>query len=141
MPGPRGGIAISGVTRVRKVTLSHTQFQTAGLTNNITLLTLAPNEMVKSVTMRHSAAFVGGVISAYSLSVGIAGNLTKYMAVKDVFTAATDTLFYGALAAANAVESFGNAVALKISAISVGANLNASTAGSVDVWIETIQLP
>lgn len=141
MPGIRGGMAIGGLTKVRKITITHTQLQTAGLTNNITLLTLAPREMVKSITLRHSTAFAGPSIASYTLSVGIAGTLTKYLAAKDVFTAVTDTLFYGALAAANSVESYANPVALKIAAVAVGANLSVSTAGVVEVWVETIQLP
>lgn len=141
---PRGGgawlVGSPGISKIRKVTVTHTQLQTAGLTNNITFLTLAPNEMIKSITIKHSVAFVGGLIASYTLSMGVAGNLTKYLAAKDVFTAVTDTLLYGALMAANAVESYGSAVDLKIAAVSVGANLDATTGGSVDIWVETIQL-
>ena len=95
---PRGGgIWVNGSSRVQKVTLAHTALQTAGLTNNITLLTLAPNELIKSITMKHSTAFAGGLIASYTLSIGIAGNLTKYLTAKDVFTAVGDTVNYGAI--------------------------------------------
>lgn len=136
-----GGVWTSGETRVKKFTVTHTQLQTAGLTNDITYHTLAPKEMLKSLTMKHSVAFAGPAIASYTLSLGIVGNLVKHLAAKDVLTAVGDTVQYGAILAAASVESHANATALRVAAIAVGANLSVSTAGSVDIWVETVLLP
>lgn len=146
---PRGiGVAVStlapaaiGMRRVRKVTVTHTQLQAADVTSTITLLSLAAKEAITAVTLRHSTAFGGGLLASYTLSVGIAGNLVKYLAAKDVFTAVVDTLSYVGVIASPLIESFANATTIQLTAIGVGANLSASLTGAVDVWVETIQLP
>lgn len=123
----------------KKVTKTYTDLATGGVTNNITVYTLAAKEYVHDVKIVPTTAFSGGLIATYSLSVGIAGSLLKYAAAVDVFTGNTTTnLVHTPLAG---LESTGGATALKLSAISTVANLSAATAGSVDVYILTSILP
>lgn len=112
--------------------ISHTAFQTGATTNNITLFTLLAGGIIHAVKIKHSTAFAGGVISAYTLSVGIAGTLAKYATAFDVFQVVSATAYQ--LSNSFGGESHTATTAIKIAATSTGANLSASTAGVVDVW-------
>lgn len=122
-----------------KYTVAHTALQTAGLTNNITLLTLGIKEVIQAIVVKHSIAFAGTSITAYEVGVGIATDLSKYAGPYDVFQAVAD----GTKLSSNTMdlESFTGTTAIKISATSVGGNLSASTAGSVDIWVLKSTLP
>ncbi len=116
-----------------KVTVGYAALAAAALTNDIEVLNLAAAGVIHAVKIKHSASFVGGSISAYTLSVGIVGNLTKYAAAFDVFQAPGNTVQQ--LTGTLGTENHGAAVSIRLAATSVGANLNAATAGSVDVWL------
>lgn len=114
------------------VALSHVAFQTAGTTQSITLFTLPAAGTIHAVKIKHSTAFVGGAITAYTLSVGIAGTLAKYATAFDVFQAVSNTAFQ--TTGVTGAENNSAGTAILITATSTTANLNASTAGIVDVW-------
>jgi hypothetical protein len=118
----------------RKYTVTYADLATAATTNNITVATLPAGGVVEAVKIKHSAAFTGGAISAYTVSVGITGTLNKYAAAYDVFQAPSATAMQ--LSTTQGTESHTATTALKIAATSTGANLSAATAGSVDVWIK-----
>ena len=123
------------VPRWKKFTVTHTDLQTAGLTNDIELFTLPGGGIIERIMMKHSEAFAGAGISDYDISVGIAGNLTKYAAAFDVDQAIGDTVF--ALVANAGCETFNSGGAsIRVSAVSVGANLDQTTAGSLDIWVK-----
>lgn len=125
-----------------KYTVLYSDLTTAGTTNNITLLTLPLKTMIHHVAIKHSVAFTGGIISAYTLSVGITGTLAKYLAAFDVFQAVAATTFSASAATIKAdLESFGGGIAIKVAAVSTTANLDAATAGSADIWVQTSLLP
>ncbi len=125
-----------------KYTVTHTAMQAAALTNNITLLTLPAKTMIHRVVIKQSTAFAGTLISAYTLSVGIAGTLAKYIAAYDVFAAVAATTFGASAATIQALlENFSTTAAIKVEATAVGANLDQSTAGSADIWVQTSLLP
>jgi hypothetical protein len=125
-----------------KYTVSYSQFSTAGTSNNFTLFTLPAKTLIHKVIIKPTTAFSGGAISAYTLSVGIAGTLAKYIAAFDVFQAVAATTF-GASATDIAVtlESFSAGVAIKVAAVSTSANLSAATAGAADIYVLTSLLP
>lgn len=116
-----------------KYTVAYSQFSTAALVNSITLLTLPAGGVIHGVKIKHSVAFGGGAISAYTLSVGIVGELEKYASAWDVFQAAVSTYFQ--MSNVLGSEDHANTAAIKITATAVGANLSAATGGSVDVWV------
>ena len=176
----------------RKVTKTFADLAQASLTFDIELFLLPPGGFIHAMMLKHSAAFVGGAISAYTLSVGIGANLTKFMAAQSVFSAPsainfhtvwgpffnfymppvfvnTDNAIGGltigasytqsqiqalqtacevladdcrALRAALAlysggqigIESSSSNTSIRLAASSTGANTNAATAGSVDVY-------
>lgn len=112
--------------------IAHTAFQTAATTLSITLFTLAAAGLIHAVKIKHSTAFGGGAITAYTLSVGIAGTLAKYASAFDVFQAVSNTAFQTSSVLGS--ENNGAGTAILITATSTTANLNASTTGVVDVW-------
>lgn len=126
--------AIGAVPQWVKVgnAISHTAFQTAATTLSITLFTLAAAGLIHAIKIKHSTAFGGGAITAYTLSVGIAGTLAKYATAFDVFQAPSNTAFQTSSILGS--ENNGAGTAILITAISTTANLNASTTGVVDVW-------
>lgn len=125
---------------VRKYTVTHTSLQAAALTNDIELFSLAAREYVESICIKHSTAFSGGSISAYTISVGLTGNLDYYQSAFDVFQATGNTVFAKTLHGLDP-QNFGSATSIRIAATSVGANLSASTAGSVTVYVKVGKLP
>jgi hypothetical protein len=114
------------------VAISDTAFATAGTTNSIALFTLAAGVIIHAIKIKHSASFAGGSISAYTLSVGVSGWLTKYAGAFDVFQAPGGTAFQ--MTQDFDEENNSGTTSVVITATSTGANLNAATAGSVDVW-------
>lgn len=122
------------VPRWEKFTVSHADFQTAGLTNDIQILLLPGAGVIERVVMKHSEAFAGTGITAYTISCGIVGNLTKYAGAFNVFQAIGDTVFQ--LASNPGAETFNAAgVSIRVEATSTDANLDQSTAGSLDIWV------
>jgi hypothetical protein len=104
----------------------------AALTNDIEVLSLGAAGVIHAVKIKHSAAFTGGAIATYTLSVGIVGNLVKYAPAFNVFQAPGNTVFQ--VSSVVGSENHGAATSIRLAAVSTGANLNAATSGAVDVW-------
>ncbi len=123
-----------------KYTLTHTDFQTAALTNSIELFSLAAKTLIHKVIIKHTTAFAS--TTTYSLSVGITGTLAKYIAAFDVKQAVSSSTFGASLATVNAtLEDFSSATSIKITAVSTIDNLSTSTAGVADIYVQTSLLP
>lgn len=122
-----------------KYTFTHTAFQTAATTNTITLFSLPAKNMIHQVIIKHSTAFAGTSITAYTINVGDAGNSTRFAQPFNVLQVVGDTA--RSITQVDDIESFVGDTPIQITATSTGANLNASTAGSVDVWVLASILP
>ena len=120
-----------------KYTVPYTSLSTAATTNSITLFSLPAAGIIHGVKIKHSTAFSGGSISAYTVSVGISGTLAKYATAYNVFQAVANDTFQ--LSNTLGSENHASATNILITATSTGANLNAATAGSVDIWVLTSQ--
>ena len=119
-------------------TVPYGSFTAAGLTESITLFTLAAGQMIHNVVISHTASFTGGSISAYTVSVGIIGTLAKYANAFNVFQAPATTL--GQVSSNPGMEDTANPVSIKITATSVGGNLNTAAAGSVTIKVLVSQV-
>jgi len=75
----------------RKITKTFSNLAQATTSFDIELFQLPAGGVIHALKLKHSAAFTGGPISAYTLSIGISTNLTKYMAAKSVFGAPSGT--------------------------------------------------
>lgn len=124
---------------ITKYTVSHTTLQTAALTNNVTLFTLPAKGMIESVVLKHTTAFSGTGITGYQVSLGIGGSANKYTSNFNVFQAVSDTTFL--LSQSANIENFGSSTSIQLFATSVGANLNQSSAGALDIYIKQVVLP
>jgi hypothetical protein len=122
-----------------KYTIAYGALSAAALTNSITLFSLGAKQVIHGVMIKHSAAFTGGSISAYSVEVGVTGDLLRYASPFDVFQSVGSSTFQAS--ADLSPEDFIGATSIKVTATSVGANLSAATAGSVDVWVLVSTLP
>lgn len=105
----------------------------ASLTNDIELFSLPGGGVIHDLIMTHTVPFSGGGISAYSVSVGIASDLKKYALPYDVFQAAGSGI--GDSSNALGFEDKTNPTSIRLAATSVGANLNAATAGQLTIFV------
>ena len=125
----------SNTLNIIKITKTYSDFSAAALTNDIEIYSLAAGERIMAVTIEPTIAFTGGTIVAYTISVGIANNLTKFATAFSVFGAGTisDNNNFS-------IESSSASTSIRAAAVSVGANLDAATQGSVNIYIETVQI-
>jgi hypothetical protein len=142
--GAIGGKAVSvgtagTLSSWQKVTVGFASLTNAGLTQTINLVTTGTRVKSCGVSVKHTAAFTGGTVSAMTVSVGdAAGSATTYTATFNIFQAPGNTVFQdtteltSATYAASTIQAFFTAV---------GGNLNTLAAGSVDFDICTVTLP
>lgn len=121
--------------------VNYSEFTAAATTEDVELYELDTAVVVEAVVIVPVTAFGGGAISAYTLSVGIAGNLTKYAAAFNVFQAPGATVFQ--LSTTQGLENIGTQVSLRVAATSTTANLSAGTTGAADIYLKLsrLQLP
>jgi hypothetical protein len=132
--------AAGGGSSWTKYTIAHTALQAAALTNNAAVLTLPIKGIVEGILIKTTTAFAGSGITSYNLTVGITGNESKYLPTYDADAAVTGSN-YDISSVAIGGEDLGATEAIKVFATSVGANLDQSSAGSVDIYIKTATLP
>jgi hypothetical protein len=122
------------VPRWRKYTVTYEDIAVAAGSTNVELFTLPGGGVIHAVKLKHSEAFAGGTISALTVSVGVAAELDRYATAFDVFQAIGDTVF--AVSDTVGGESFDAAgTSIRLGAAATGDDLDAATAGSVDVWV------
>lgn len=127
----------SNVPQWTKYTVTYAQLAAVAFTNNVTLFSLPAKSIVTNVIVKHSTPFTGGLITAYTISVGIGTNPVKFAAAFNVFQAASDTAKLVTLATSPDVESFVSATNIIATAVSLTDTLNNAVAGSVDIWVQT----
>jgi len=119
-----------------KITKDYTDFAVAALTNDIEIYTLPAQGVIHAVQVYAPTKFAGGLIATYTISVGIVGNLVKYQAAANVFTAAG----VPAITTTTGVESMTSPTSIRASSISTVGNLNAATDGEVEIYLLVSQL-
>lgn len=116
------------------IAISHTQFQTAGLTNSITVYTLPAGGVIHGVKLKHSVTFDGPAITEYWLSLGFAGETQALLIEYDVESTpvAADNF---ALSQVFDSRNHSAPVNVIMSARSVGNLLNTSQQGTAQLWL------
>lgn len=117
-----------------EITIQHTEFQSAALTKSNTLFALPAGAIVMFIRLKPSVIFTGGAITSYFLMVGIVGTLQDLMTEYDARNIVVGNQEYAEAFAAQSFD-FINTTNLKVSARSVGANLDASVSGTALVEI------
>jgi hypothetical protein len=123
------------VPRWQKFTVTFAQLAAAATSNSATLFTLPPGGIVHGAKIKHSEEFSGGAISAYTLSVGITGNLTKYTDAFDVFQAPGDAVLAIGDKDMKAETHEGGGTAVLVAAVSTSADLDQADQGAANVWV------
>ena len=118
-----------------KYTVAYTSFSAGSTTNNVTLFSLPAGGVIHGVKLKHSTAFAGGAISAYTVSVGLSSFPAKYAPAFDVFQATGSTIYE--ITSELGGEDQVSTTPITATATSTGTNLNAATQGSVDIWVLT----
>ena len=111
----------------------------AALTNDIELVKLPAGSIVHAAKLKHGEAFTGGLLSAYTLSLGVVGDLDRYSggAACNVFDA-PDPVNYDIRLPDGGLprgESHEAEWSLRVAATATGSNLNAATAGYAEIWL------
>lgn len=115
------------------------QLAAAAFSNNIELLSLPPRGVIHAVNIAHTQPFTGGLIATYTMSVGIASNLTKYADVFNVLQAVSGSAFLHSVV--GGVESTTNATSIRVAGVSTVGLLNAATQGTAIIRVLTSRLP
>ena len=118
--------------RFVKITKTYTDFATAGLTNDVEILSSPAKGVIFTAFAIPSVAFSGGTIISYTISLGVSGNHTKFTAANDVFTGFTPVL---TSSADTTVESMSGTTSIRAYATAIGANLDQASAGSIDFYV------
>lgn len=128
-------------TYVIKKVISYTDLAIAATTNNIEIYATGSKCRIVDVFLKHSAAFTGGSISSYTISVGDTGGSTpydEYMTAQDVFVAPGDTDYH--INVVNQVQNWsGITQSIGITA-TASHNLNTATAGSVEIQLTLMDI-
>jgi hypothetical protein len=114
---------------------THTNFQAAALTNGITAFSLPAKTIINAIVIKHSVAFAGTSITSYKISVGITGSPDLFIDNFDVLTTVADQTFE--IADLKYVGSFSSATNIILTATAVGANLDQSTIGTMEIHVDT----
>ena len=121
-----------------KVTKIFSDFSDASTQKSISLFSLPIKGVYHSTLIKHSAQFLGGTATGYSVGIGVAGELEKFADRFDVFQSVGNELFgqyiYGAL------KNYGLTTDILITAFSEGDTLDNIVQGSVEIqyWISSL---
>lgn len=119
--------------------VSVSSFQVASGVTDVELFSLPAKAIIEWVYLKHSVAFSGGTMTGCKLSLGVAGQLERYLPPFDIFQAPSDTAFAGA--AVQDLQNFGAVTSIRLAIVSEGALLSSLSTGKVDVWVKFAQLP
>lgn len=121
------------------IDFDYTEFAAfAALVGDIEKYSLPEDCTIEGVALHTSVAFAAPGLTALTLSVGIAGNLAKYLSPYDAFAAPSNTR----IGTGNQlfVENLGAATSVRLSAAATGANLSTLTAGAGCLWLKVAKL-
>ena len=128
-------LAALAVPRWRKYTVGFADLALDEATKDVELFPLPAGGVVHAVKLKHSEKFEGGAISAYTVSVGIEGDLARYADPFDVFQAVDNTAFALEDAELAGETHASGGTMVRAAAEATGADLDAATQGSLDVWV------
>jgi len=106
-------------------------------TQSLALFTKAANTVIHKAIIKHSAAFAGPSISAFTAGLGVAGDVAGIVTAFDVLQAVGSTKFKEE---AKFSEDLA-AVGVVLSLTATGANISVLTAGALTVWVCSSVLP
>lgn len=123
-----------------KTTIAASALSAAATSEQVAVVTIPANDVVRSVYIKHSSAFTGGGAASCTVSVGLAGNADLLAPAFDIFQAPGATVFQ--ITDATNVVGSGSATGV-IAEFTCDINVDqlAAGGGSVDIWVKTEDLP
>lgn len=116
-----------------KYTFAYTALSAAATSNAVTIDSLPAGGVIHAIKIKHSTAFAGTGITAYTIGVGTGGSTTLTSDYNVFQTVASNTFYM----ADTTLATYDNTstTTIQVIAKSTGANLSSATAGSVDIWL------
>jgi hypothetical protein len=130
------GAGTAMLTEWRSLDVEFDDFSAAAASEDIEILSLPPRFAVWAAFIEGRAAWAGTAITAFTLSVGIVGDLTKYVLPLDVLAAGVFRLGVNP-----DVESLTAATSIRLAAVATGGNMTALTAGTARVSLLLGRVP
>jgi hypothetical protein len=124
-----------------KITKTYTDLSAAATSNDIELYSLPAKASILAGIIKHTVQFSGGSISGYNVSVGVSGSSVDILNTTIVSAAVADTTFTKSSFFGPKMYDFGAAKSIRLFATSTDDDLDAATAGSVDVYLLVSTLP
>lgn len=109
------------------------------LTGDIQIHSLLARGLIQGAVIKTTTAFSGPGITGLNFSLGLAGDLAKFLSPFNGLAAVSNTNF--GIAGEMRMENFGAATSIRLAAVAVGANLSALTAGVGCIYLNLAQLP
>lgn len=125
-------LSLAGSVNWNGVSIPYTSFSTAGTSFAYTGFTLPAGYVLSGLIIKHSVAFAGTSITAVTANIGITGDDAKFVNAFDVYQTVSDTAFVYNVPFY--LASWANTKNIIITLNSVGGNLNALTAGNIDLY-------
>ncbi len=129
-----GTPTLDAVGRWFKVVLSALDFTAAASSQSLTLFQLPAGGVIEMIKAKHSEAFAGGAISAYTIELGITGTPKKYMSPFDVFSAPAATNHR--VSTSGDEESHDELTDILVTGEATGGNVDDAMAGTVEIWVK-----
>lgn len=125
-----------------RFTFTHLDLQAAALTNDFEIYSAPVRVNILGCIVKHTTQFVGTGITDYKVTVGLSGDLARYLSAFDVDTAPSNTKPAGYAEAYFGDQlQFGGVTSVRVGGTSAGANLNQSTAGAATLWMLIAKIP
>ena len=123
-----------------KYTVTHTQLQAASTTKQIVLDTVNSSRVLTGVIMKHSQVFAGTTpFSSYKISVGTAASPKEYATEFNALQSVSASNYKSTIV--QKVVTFTNTATNIVVTATADHNLNDSTAGLIEIWVQTDTLP
>lgn len=127
---------LTGGTRWYEWTANHTDFQTASTTNHVLMCTLPAGTSVLAAAIIHTTQFAGTGIMSYTASLGTSVSGTFFVMNRQVNAIVNNMSTYsGYTTQAQAMPDYSASLAVHVWVGCSGANLNASTAGTLKIYM------
>lgn len=111
----------------------------AALVGDVEIYSLVSRGTIEAAVIKTSTPFSGPGITGLTLSLGLVGDLAKFLSPYNATAATADTNF--STGDQLQLENFGAAVSVRLAAVATGANLSALTAGAGCLWLKGARLP
>jgi hypothetical protein len=120
-----------------RFTFTHLDLQAAALSSDFEIYSAPARVNIAGAILKHTIQFAGVGITDYKCTVGLVGDLARYLAPHDMDIAPSNTKpgGYGEMYLAGDQLQFGAATSVRVAGFSTGANLDQSTAGAATLWL------